>query len=181
VEELTASDAYRLGVPLHTMPAPIIAEHAVDVPAGPLRFVVESRFLADDMAMLQFINDPSKADTDTLDDGGASVHVFGARDGMEHLRFDCFDKHPHYHYIRNSEQVNQIVRFDQIAMGDPIEWTQHRLRERLPEMLEYTGVGELAAEVRKDPVSVDSAVAVVAQLLSEAQDKARSRRLTASQ
>jgi hypothetical protein len=163
------------------MPAPIIAEHAVDVPAGPLRFVVESRFLAGDMAMLQFIEDPSKADSDTLDDGGASVHVFGTRDGMEHLRFDCFDKHPHYHYIRNAEQVNQIVRFDQIAMGDPIEWTEHRLRERLPEMLEYIGVSDLADQVREDPASVDSGVTVVAQLISDAQAKARSRRLTASQ
>ncbi len=180
MEDATTFVAYRLGVPIETMPAPIIPEHSVDVPAGPLRFVVESRFLADDMVQLNFIAEDRKADGLVLDDGGASVHVFGARDGEEHLRFDCFEKHPHYHYIRNAEQVNQIVRFDQIAMGDPIEWTEHRLRERLPEMLEYTGAGDLAAEVRDDPAAVGSGVTVVAQLLSEAQERSRSRRAASS-
>ena len=32
---------------------------------------------------------------------GVSLHVYGVRDGeaLEHLRFDCFDEDPHYHYI----------------------------------------------------------------------------------
>jgi hypothetical protein len=107
--------------------------------------------------------------------------VFGTRDGVEHLRFDCFETHPHYHYIRNAEQVNQIVRFDQMAMGDPLEWTLQRLRHRLPEMLDYTGAGELAAEVRADAESVSSGVTAVAGVLSEAQERSRSRRLAASQ
>ena len=64
------------------------------------------------------------------------MHVCDASDGVEHLRFDCFENEPHYHYINTVEQGNLICRIDEIAEGDPVEWTVGRLRERLPEMLD---------------------------------------------
>jgi hypothetical protein len=173
-----SSVAYRLGVGVRTMPAPVIPEHAVEVLAGPLKFVVESRFLADDMAQLNFIDDPSHANEYVLDDGGASVHVFGTQDGLEHLRFDCFDKHPHYHYVQNAAQINLIVRIDEIALGDPMEWTMQRLRQRLPEMLDYAGASDLAIEVRAAPESVSGGVETVGEMLAEAQERSRARRVS---
>ena len=59
----------------------------------------------------------------TFDDHGASLHVFGAEDGLEHLRFDCFEQEPHYHYIDQAEVGNTVVRIDELAVGDPIEFT----------------------------------------------------------
>jgi hypothetical protein len=158
----------------------VIPEHAVDIAAGPIKFVLESRFLADDLVQLQIHTDQEQDDYVT-DDGGASVHVFGALDGLEHLRFDCFDRHPHYHYIYNDREVgNLIVRFDQHAMGDPMEWTLSRLRLRLPEMLEYAEVPDLADAVRADPAAVAAGVEMVGQKLSDVDRRARSRRVRAS-
>ncbi len=178
----TRSRSLPLGLLVESPPAPVIPEHAVDIAAGPLRFVLESRSLADDLVQLQINTDHREADDSVSDDGGASVHVFGAQDGLEHLRFDCFDKHPHYHYIHNDhqEQGNVIVRFDQIAMGDPTEWTMSCLRRRLPEMLDYAGAAGLAMAVRADPGAVASGAEIVGQMLSDVQKRARSRRFNAS-
>ena len=56
------------------------------------------------------------------DDEGASIHVFGKVDGKrtELLRFDCFDKDPHYHY--GPEGKNERLNLDCTAEGDPIPW-----------------------------------------------------------
>ena len=35
-------------------------------------------------------------------DAGVSIHVCGADDGYEYLRFDCFDDEPHYHYVHRT-------------------------------------------------------------------------------
>ena len=172
-----AQSAYHLGVEHESMPAPLIAEHCTEVPAGAVRFVVESRFLADDMAQLKFgvaTDDPGQASI--LNDGGGSVHVFGSTDGEEHLRFDCFETHPHYHYINNREHRNVIVRIDEFALGDPVKWTIERLRQRLPEMLEHGGADSLAEEVRSQMNSVTGAVELVEQLLERARRAELARR-----
>ena len=55
-----------------------------------------------------------------LDDRGVSLHVYGVRDGeaLEHLRFDCFDEDPHYHYISWTDRSNVMLHLDPIADGD---------------------------------------------------------------
>src|ERR1700738_3394318 len=93
-----------------------------------------------------------------FNDFGASLHVYGAEDGLEHLRFDCFEDQPHYHYIDPDEKANVIVRLDDIAEDDPIDWTTSRLRTRLPAIL--------------------AAVDQVHNLLEEAQRRALDRRAT---
>ena len=55
-----------------------------------------------------------------FDDYGATLHVNGTVDGLEHLRFDCFENEPHYHYVRNADGGNLICRIDEVAVGDPL-------------------------------------------------------------
>jgi hypothetical protein len=162
---------YHLGTEYPVMPAAPIAEHCLSVAAGAVTLVVEARDLALDL-------DHSTANPDgpTFDDFGASLHVLGASDGVERLRFDCFDKEPHYHYIRPDETINVIVRLDDIAEGDPIEWTVGRLRDRLPAMLEHARAGKLADEVRADMPSLLDAIDTVKGMLEEAQRRTSARR-----
>ncbi|GAA0962579.1 DUF7700 domain-containing protein [Actinocorallia libanotica] len=161
-------EAYVLGRSYDVMPIPMDPEACVEVPAGPITFVVEARVLTDE-AINQNAVERGRPDAtyDTgIHDGGASVHVVETATGLEHLRFDCFDNEPHYHYIRNDEQANVLVRFDDFAEGDPHRWTVERLRHRLPHMLEYAGASELAEQVRG--ADLEAAVAQVEQLLLRA-------------
>lgn len=77
---------------------------------------------------------------------GPSVHVFGEVDGAEEeiLRFDCFDKTPHYHYGFSYIDQPQVL-IDRAAIGDPLEWVCSRIGTRLPAMLEKAEAGHLAA------------------------------------
>jgi hypothetical protein len=94
------------------------------IPAGPLTFGIEYRHLQTDQ--------------------GICIHVFGDLNGSqeEFLRFDCFERAPHYHYAWSTD--DQYVALDTTAEGDPLHWTLDRLRTRLPAMLIRAGAGELA-------------------------------------
>ena len=71
-----------------------------------------------------------------FDDYGPTLHVCGTADGLEHLRFDCFEHEPHYHYIRNHEQSNVICRIDDADVVErsrcprfDVERAEHDTRE----------------------------------------------------
>jgi hypothetical protein len=140
-------EAYKLGRRYEVMPIAMVPDACVAVSAGPVTFVVESRRLteaaiiesAEQQGRLGAIDAPAG-----VDDGGMSLHVLGTADGLEHLRFDCFEREPHYHYIHQDDRSNVVVRFDDVAEGDPTRWTLERVRSRLPEMLEHAGATELA-------------------------------------
>jgi hypothetical protein len=150
-EGASGLDAYKLGRAYAAMPIPMVPEACTDVPAGPVTFVVEGRRLTDEVILdnareqgaLEAIERPAG-----VDDGGTTIHVLGSADGLEHLRFDCFEHEPHYHYIDNAAQANVVVRIDTFAEGDPTAWSLRCLRERLPEMLGHAGVPSLAEQVR---------------------------------
>ena len=91
---------YNLGMEFPVMPMEPVAAHCLSVPAGPVTLVVEARDLAIDRRYSEYGDDGPIEPDETFDDFGASLHVNGAADGVERLRFDCFDKEPHYHYIR---------------------------------------------------------------------------------
>ena len=167
---------YHLGTMYPVMPVPPVPEHCVPVEAGAVRLVVEARDLLDEAARSRGGTVVPAEQSSQFNDFGASLHVCGAVDGMEYLRFDCFDHEPHYHYIRNAESANVIVRLDDVAEGDPIDWTIGRLQARLPEMLEHAGAGELADQVRSDPSAVATALERVRALLVEAGQRALARR-----
>jgi hypothetical protein len=158
------------------MPIPPIPENCYEIPAGPVVFVLESRLL--NTAIARDHGERVGRDLgDGIDDAGASLHVLGAADGLEHLRFDCFETHPHYHYVRQVEQLNQILQIDDVIV-DPVEWTLHCVRSRLSEMLDYAGAKELAAAVRADLRSVDEAMELVAHKIGELSCAARKASMT---
>lgn len=77
---------------------------------------------------------------------GPSVHVFGRVAGADEeiLRFDCFERTPHYHYGFSYLDRPQTL-IDTAAVGDPLEWACERIGTRLPALLEKAEAGDLAA------------------------------------
>ena len=59
-----------------------------------------------------------------------------AADGRERLRFDCFERAPHYHF--DPAGRNEIVTLDRTE--DPIEWTLSLLERDLPGSLARAGL-----------------------------------------
>ena len=173
------SHPYQRGIYYNTMPIPPVAEHCIPVEAGPVTFVVESRLLTNDILRTQHPGGSLDLTATVYDDFGATVHVCDDSDGTEHLRFDCFEKEPHYHYIKNKEQGNLICRIDEVAEGDPIEWTLGRLRDRLPEMLDLAGAHSLARAARDQSHHIAPAVDRVDELLRRAQVEAAAMRRAA--
>lgn len=157
-------EAYVLGRTYAVMPIEMVPEACTPYPAGPVTFVVEERRL-DDEAILTSAAAQGRLDAvdrpTGVDDGGPSLHVLGTDDGLEHLRFDCFEREPHYHYIRQAEQANVVVRIDTHAEGDPLAWALGVVGARLPEMLEHAGAPDLAAAVRAAPDEVAAGLAAV--------------------
>ena len=170
-------EAYQLGRAYTVMPIPMVPEHCVEISAGPVTFVVEARALSDD-AIIE--NEKSRGVSDGVDhdkgvdDYGASLHVCDAdgRLGKEFLRFDAFDNEPHYHYIFNESQSNVVVRFDNVAEGDPLEWTLRGVGSRLAEMLEYAEGADVAAAVRANPRAVSAGLERLDEVLRDAHAKA---------
>lgn len=172
-------EAYQLGRHYSVMPIAIVEEHCVEVPAGPVVFVVEARSLTLD-AIVE--NEAAQAASDGLqhdymvDAGGASLHVLDSETRVEYLRFDAFDHEPHYHYILNDEPGNVVVRFDDVAEGDPMAWTLRVVSNRLPEMLEHAHAAPLADAVREASDAVAAGVDQLAAVLHDAQERASALR-----
>ena len=92
----------------------------------------------------------------------------GTADGLEHLRFDCFENEPHYHYIDQAAGANVVVRIDELAVGDPIEFSLACVEHHLPDMLRNCGVAALADEVAGQSERVQRAVGEVRELMAKA-------------
>jgi hypothetical protein len=159
---------YRRGVRFEVMPIPMVAEHCIAVPAGPVQLVVESRRLTNHILQETYPNGevPMAYELDFAD-FGASLHVCGP-DGREHLRFDCFENEPHYHYIEQHNQANVVVRIDELAVVDPIDFSLGCVANHLPDMLRNAGAEDLADQASKATEEVHAAVAEVRQLMERA-------------
>jgi hypothetical protein len=174
--KVETNDPYAIGTTYLMLPIPMVAEHCIALDAGPVQLVVEARQLTNEIVdeilppEYRAVRDPKGAAA--LDDFGASLHVVGTADGHEHLRFDCFEHSPHYHYVRHDERAQVVVAIDFHAEADATAWTLARLRTRLPEMLEFAGVPALADEVRTESDTVAAAVDEVEGLLARAQVQA---------
>jgi hypothetical protein len=166
-------EPYQLGsLSQGTRMIPIDHDCSIPVEAGPLQFLVEPRVLTD--AAVAGVDDALEGeggDGPVFDDNGPTVHVMGTEDGLEHLRFDCFLKKPHYHYVRYNSDELITVRLDQFAEGDPIDWTVDHLRRRLPEMLEYAGSTGLANAVRNQQADVLAAVDQVEKFVRSSKEQ----------
>ena len=167
---------YRRGNRYEVMPIPMVTEHCLPVPAGAVSLVVESRQLTDQILTDTYGAGEIPEAEVHFEDFGASLHVCGADDGLEHLRFDCFELEPHYHYIEQQAQANVIVRIDEIAVGDPIDFSLHCVETHLPEMLRNAGAEALAADVEGRMDEVHAAVAKVRKLMERARRPAEPAR-----
>jgi hypothetical protein len=159
---------YRRGTRYEVLPIPMVVEHCIPVPAGAVHLVVESRRLTDQVLADTYAEGAIPEAKVHYDDFGASLHVCGAADGLEHLRFDCFELEPHYHYIEQHAQANTTVRIDEIAVGDPIEFALRCVELHLPDMLRNAGADALASEVAGQMADVHAAVSKVRELMQRA-------------
>ena len=106
--------------------------------AGPVRFGVEFRQLANDR--------------------GVAIHILGdvAGEERELLTFDCFERAPHYHYGPRAK--NQRLYLDTTTVPDPLGWALDLFKGgKLGSMLDRAGYGDHAA--RLNPSLIHSAVA----------------------
>ena len=157
---------YRRGNRYDQLPIPMVPEHCISVDAGAVQLVVESRVLTNEIIEDTF-HGAIAADV-AFDDFGATLHVCGTADGLEHLRFDCFENEPHYHYIDHAAGGNTVVRIDELAVGDPVDFSLACVEHHLPDMLRHCGVAGLADEVASQPDTVTAAVGRVRELMRKA-------------
>jgi len=135
-------------------PIPPDPEHTTYVDAGAIKLGVEFRLLDEaeleanyEGAAMDEIKDA--LDGNAVEDNGVSIHVVGASDGHEYLRFDMFEQEPHYHYIEPSGASQRIVDFDRVAHGEMLPWTLEQIRSRLPAMLAHAGGAALVSELEE--------------------------------
>jgi len=157
---------YRRGKRFNVMPIPMITDHCLTVDAGAVQLVVESRRLTNEIIKETYQGNDGGGPH--FDDFGATLHVCGAADGLEYLRFDCFENEPHYHYIQQETGSNVVVRIDELAVGDPIEFSLACVADHLPDMLRHCGVADLADEVAGQNHRVKAGVDEVRELMVRA-------------
>lgn len=153
------------------MPIPVVEAHTRYFEAGPIAIGVEYRLLNEAIVAHHLESQQVDPDVGTdFNDRGVSLHVFGTHESgerLEHLRFDCFDDDPHYHYVDWKGRSNDIVHLDSVANGDALTWALERIRTRLPQMLLRAGAGNVARRV--DTAALDA----VLPRVSEAAYRAR--------
>jgi hypothetical protein len=159
---------YRRGNHYEQSPIPMVREHCITVDAGAVQLVIESRRLTN--AIIEETYPDRALSGIPFDDHGATLHVVGTDDGLEHLRFDCFEQEPHYHYIHNSAGGNTVVRIDELAVGDPIGFSLDCVEYHLPDMLGNSGVPELAEQVKSRGSDLQGAMAEVRDLMLRAKE-----------
>jgi hypothetical protein len=138
-------------------PQPPVSANTHELVAGALTFGVEYRDLDPESLRATYAhNNEQLAELERRSpeggffDAGVSIHVSGADDGYEYLRFDVFDDEPHYHYIHRHDDgtiENQVIDFDPTASGDMLAWTIGCLRDRLPQMLDAAGGSHLVDQL----------------------------------
>jgi hypothetical protein len=158
-----------MGTTYNIMPIPPLEEATTRVPASIVTFGLEVRTLTPKIVNEFYANRADRSAVEEAiekmgppDDGGLSIHVFGTDDGLEYLRFDCFDDGPHYHYVHPREEFQVVHEIDRVALGHPFPWAVGRLRTRLAEMLVEAGGEQLATHL--DVAAVNSALDEVERL-----------------
>jgi predicted DNA-binding ribbon-helix-helix protein len=80
-------------------------------------------------------------------DRGPSLRIYGDVEGKstQLLRFDCFEKQPHFHY--DPEGKNNQLRMDTANVSDPIAWSLDYLRGNVASLIRIAGYSDLAQQV----------------------------------
>jgi len=150
-----------VAITYRTLPVPAFDEFTARIPAGAVTFGVEYRHL-DEAVILAYYGPDARARFDNVlpagfeqgavDEDGLCLHVFGAADGAEYLRFDCFDEAAHYHLLEPATPLNTVIEHDHTTQGPLLAWALEALRARLPELLARAGAPALADAVEPDRV-----------------------------
>lgn len=87
-------------------------------------------------------------------DAGLSFQVYGpdGDEDSEILRFDCFERRPHYHLIKDSG-MGKIERLSKEIAPDPVRWTLERLKRDLAPLLWKAGHRKLSTQIRQRAVA----------------------------
>jgi hypothetical protein len=97
-------------------------------------------------------------------DRGPAVRVFGDVDGrsVQLLRFDCFEKDPHYHYDPDGKDFH--LHLNPETVPDAVAWTLGELRLNLPVMIRAAGYPGVAEKLdrRAAAAAVDRVAASIA-------------------
>jgi hypothetical protein len=152
-------------------PIPPDPAHTTYVDAGAIRIGVEYRLLDESELEANYEGEEMDEIQEALDgaavqDNGVSLHVVGAEDRHEYLRFDLFAQEPHYHYIDVSGESQTVIDFDRVAHGPMLPWALTQIRDRIRPMLEHAGGGALAAQI--DTSRVAESLVEVEKLAREA-------------
>ncbi len=145
---------------------PPVPGNTTYIKAGAITIGVEHRLLDFDIALAVEdaggVGDPNRRATlerlkkegRIIDDRGVSLHIFDNADGklVEHLRFDCFDRDPHYHYIFPSEKKNDRHYFKDVTSDSPLTWALEQLKENIPALLTEADAPRLAIKVDQHEV-----------------------------
>jgi hypothetical protein len=143
------------------LPVPAFEERTARFVAGVVTIGVEYRLL-DETTILEFYGPDARAKFDNVApagmggvvrEDGLCIHVFGTDDGLEYLRFDCFDDAPHYHYLDPHGPRNVVVEYDAVANGPMPEWALRAIETRLAGMLRVPGATDLAASVEPNEIA----------------------------
>jgi len=80
-------------------------------------------------------------------DRGPSLRIYGDVDGkgVQLLRFDCFEREPHFHY--DPDGKNNLLRMDKANVDDPITWSMDYLRGNVASLVRIAGYSTLAEQV----------------------------------
>lgn len=135
-----------VGIVYKVQPQPPEPAHTRWFPAGAVTLGVEHRAVDPEGLAATYGDDPEAmaeiaehSPDGGFEDSGVSIHVSGAADGHEYLRFDLFEREPHYHYVRPGGNHNHVVPVDTVAHGDLVAFAFGCLRERLAPMLRHAG------------------------------------------
>jgi hypothetical protein len=90
-------------------------------------------------------------------DGGASIEVYGDVEGkpLQVLRFDCFEKGPHFHYAPGDRSKNLQFHLDEKLRERAQDWAFEQIRDNIPEMLRIAGYWQLAYRVDRQALARD--------------------------
>lgn len=95
-------------------------------------------------------------------DRGSAIRVYGSVNGVETqlLRFDCFEKDPHYHY--DPDGKNQVLHLH--PEFDNEVWSVDHIEHNLKVMVRLAGYPEIAERINTD--EIQSAVPKIRKAMS---------------
>ena len=105
-------------------------------------------------------------------DRGPAIHVFGDVDGrpVQVLRFDCFEKTPHYHYDPSGMDGYHLL--DRAVVPDVVAWSLVQIRDNIAAMVKTAGYPGLAEKIDRNAIA--EKIDALRQAVEEVEEEATS-------